>query len=187
MNPDFASLPPAVWLRGKMIGLRAVIRADAGDVDLWYEGSPPLTPDEAEARLVSGERIPWGNNPIIRLMIVSLEGSEALGGVVVTRSQSRTSDIVLTVGRRAANREEIEREALGLIVPWLLNEVGLMTVKMRIPADESSILAAATLTGMREAVRLREYVVRDVGRADLLIVERVNRQWGRPWKAEDDA
>lgn len=187
MNPDFDSLPPAVWLRRTMIGLRAVVRTDAGDVDAWYEGSPPLTPDEAEALLVAGDRIPWGNNPVIRLMIVSLEEGEVLGSVVISRFQSRTSQIVLTIGQRAVNRPEIEREALALVVPWLLDEVGLMTVKMRLPADETSLIAAALHAGMREAVRLREYVARDDGRVDVLMFERVNRQWGQPWKVVDNA
>lgn len=179
---DFAELPPAVWLRGDVAGLRAVVRGDAGEVDAWYEGSLALTPDQAEELLVASERIPWGNNPTIRLMIVSLPDEHVVGGLMVYRSQGRTSRLELMIGRPVANLAAMEREVLGLVVPWLLNEVGLMRVKIRIPADASSLIDAANRAGMRQAVKLREFVWRDQGRVDLLIFEKVNPGWGRPWK-----
>lgn len=179
---DFVSLPPAVWLRGDLIGLRAPVRSDAGEVDAWYAGDPPLTPDAAEALLVAGERIPWGNNPVVRLMIVGLVEGSVLGSVVVYRSQSRTSRVELVLGSRIEDRGEIQHEVLELVVPWLLGELGLMTVKIRIPADDTSLIAAAGQAGMRQAVRLREAIARPTGRVDLLMFERVNPQWGRSWK-----
>jgi RimJ/RimL family protein N-acetyltransferase len=161
---DFVSLPPAIWLRGQVIGLRAPVRGDAGEVDTWYAGDPPLTPDEAEALLVAGERVPWGNNPVIRLMVVSLVEGTVVGGVVITRSQNRTSRIEITLGARVDEREEIQLEVLGLIVPWLLDELGLMTVKIQMPADDVALIAAAEHAGMRQAVRLREAIARPQGR-----------------------
>jgi len=179
---DFAMLPPAVWLRGDLVGLRAAVRSDAGEADAWYEGGPPLTPDQAEGLLIASERIPWGNNPNLRLMIVSLPDGGVVGGLMVYRSQGRTSRLELTMGRPVANLAAMEREVLGSVVPWLLDEVGLMTVKIRIPADALSLIDAAKQAGMRQAVRLREFVARGQERVDLLMFEKVNPDWGRPWK-----
>jgi RimJ/RimL family protein N-acetyltransferase len=67
-------------------------------------------------------------------------------------------------------------------VPWLLDELALMTVKIRIPADDVALIAAAERAGMRQAVRLREAIARPQGRVDLLMFERVNAQWGRRLK-----
>lgn len=183
---EFASLPPAVWLRGDLVGLRAAVRSDAGEADAWYGGERPLTPDAAEALLVLGERVPWGNNPVLRLMIVALVEGTVLGAVVIYRTQDRTSRVELTIGANVDIRAEIEREVLGLVVPWLLGEVGLMTVKMRIAADDLSLISAAEQAGMRQAVRLRESILRPTGRVDLLMFERVNQEWGRSWKEAGD-
>ncbi len=187
MVEDGSGLPPAIYLRGKLVGLRAPLRADAGDASVWYEGDPPLLPEAAESLLAAGERIPWGNNPTIRLMIVALASGEIVGGLIVHRSASRTSQLALTVGERVPQRAQVQAEVLRLAVPWLLNEVGLMTVTIRIPADETSMLTAAEGAGMHTAVRLREYVVRPGGRVNLLTMERVNEDWGRRWRRHDHA
>lgn len=187
MIEDGSGLPPAIYLRGELVGLRAPLRADAGDASVWYEGDPPLLPEAAESLLVAGERIPWGNNPTIRLMIVALDSGEIMGGLLVHRSANRTSQLTLTVGERVPQRAQVQAEVLRMVVPWLLNEVGLMTVSIRIPADETSMLNAAEGAGMRTAVRLREYVVRPGGRVDLLTMECVNAEWGRRWRSHDHA
>lgn len=185
MTPDFAILRPAIYLRGELAGLRAPLRADAGTADVWYEGPVPLLPEAAESMLVASERVPWGNNPVIRLMIVALDSSETLGSVLIHRSADRTSRLTLTVGERVPMRAQVEGEALGLVVSWLLNEIGVMTVTIRVPADEMSMLAAAEAAGMRTAVRLREHVARPGGRVDVLTMERVNEGWGRRWRSGD--
>ena len=179
MDCIFPPLPTAVWLRGRTVGLRAPVRADAGEVNVWYGGDPPLTPDEAETLLATEERVPWGHNPVMRLMIVTLSDGNVLGSVVVHRSQRRTSRLELAVGTRRCHREDVQREVLCIVIPWLLSEVALMTVTIRIASDDEPLIEAALQAGMKEAVRLREAVARPDGRVDLLIVERVNEQWGR--------
>lgn len=175
----FVSLPTAVWLRGHIVGLRAPVQSDAGEVNVWYDGDPPLTPEEAEALLVSGERVPWGNNPVMRLIVVSLSDGIVLGSVMIYRFQSRTSRLELTLNARRIDRDGVQREVLSMVVPWLVDEIGLMTVTMRIADDDGPMIAAALQAGMRQAVQLREAVARPSGRVNLLIFERVNVQWGR--------
>ena len=187
MTPDDALLPPAIYLRGDIIGLRAPVRADAGYVDIWKEDDTPLLPEAAESLLIAGERVPWGNNPVIRLMIVGLDSGETLGSLVVHRSGNRTSRLTLTVGADVQRRAQIERDALGLAVPWLLNEIGLMTVTIQVPADETTRVSAAEAAGMSIAVRLREYIARPDGRTDLLTLERINEEWGQRWRRGDHA
>lgn len=169
----------APWLTGSRVGLRAPVLEDAAAIAAWCDDTPLPLPGAAEEMLAREERVPWGKNPAARLMIVSLQDHSVQGSVVIERTQGRTSRISLVVGGRGIDRPAVQHEVLGIVVPWLLGEMGLMTVTMRIPADDTALLAAADAAGLREAVRLREFVRRESGRVDMLIVERVNEAWGR--------
>lgn len=181
MMTDFAGLPVAVWLTGRVVGLRAPVRADAGEVNAWYDGMPPITPDDAEQMLVSEERVPWGNNPVLRLMILRLGTDHVIGSVVLRRRQGRTSrlEIVLN-GIHDEECAPVEHDVLCVVVPWIVGELGMMTVTMRVAADDRTVIEAAESAGMREVVRFREAIVRPEGRVDMLILERFARAWGRP-------
>lgn len=168
----------APWLTGPRIGLRAPVREDAGDVAAWCGDTPLPLPDAAEEMLVREERVPWGKNPAARLMIVAVGDGSVVGSIIIERTMNRTSQVSLFIGGRNVDTASIQRDVVGLVVPWLLGEIGLMTVKMRIPADETSLIEAVEAAGLREAVRLREFLRRDTGRVDMLIFERVNDGWG---------
>ena len=59
-------------------------------------------------------------------------------------------------------------DILTLVVPWLLEEIGLMTVVLETPADDDAMISAAEAGGMSIAVRRREHVVRPGGRVVVL-------------------
>ncbi|HVL24194.1 MAG TPA: GNAT family protein [Thermomicrobiales bacterium] len=182
MDIDTSPLPIAIYLRNERIGLRAPEREDAAQVAAWHEGAFPLTPEAAGALLVAQETIPWGNNPAIRLIAVELATGAVAGGAVLERTDNRVGKLRLTAGgaeRPAAERQGIRAEMLRILLPWAMDEIDLMVVSVDIPADETVLIEAATEAGMRQAVRLREYVARPAGRVDLLMFERVNPAWGR--------
>lgn len=185
MDPQFASLPVAIYLRGASFGLRAPVRADADVAAAWCEVEPLPSPEAAEVLLVYGERVPWGKNPVTRLMIVEFARDEVVGAVVISRRSTGTCTLAMTVGGRGLARAAVEREVLGLIVPWLLDEIGVRTVSMEVPSDDAERIAALESAGMRLAVRLREQWRRGDGRVDLLIHERVNPHWGKRMEAGD--
>lgn len=187
IQPPLIDEPTALYLRGTTVGLRAPLRDDAGFVNAWHEGPRSLTPDEAEALLHKEERVPWGYNPTLRLMIVEHETRDVVGSVVVERSAQRTCKLTVTVDVRHPRQAGIQHEAVTLIVPYLIDEISLMVVTMTLPADADALIRAAKDAGLKEVVRLREFIRRDNCRIDLLTLERVNWNWGRPPGAEDHA
>lgn len=170
----------ATWLRDGAIGLRAPSLDDADHVAAWYEGAFPIAPDTAGELLREQETIPWGANPTIRLMIVDLQTQDVVGGALVEHADRRVSEIRITVGGPAPSpeRQRISAVVLRLLVPWVMDELDMMTTRIDVPADETILIAAALGLGMREAVRLREHIARPSGRVDLLMLELVNPAWG---------
>lgn len=171
--------PTAIYLRGKSAGLRAPLRDDAGSVNAWHEGPQSLSPDEAEALLQKEERMPWGTNPTIRLMIIDTASGDVVGSIVAARSAQRMCKLTVTVDARHPEKDLIEHEVIRLVVPWLLDELGLMVVTMTFPEDATALVSAATAVGLSEVVRLREFVRQGDHQIDLLTYERVNWEWGR--------
>lgn len=175
MTPN---LEPARWLATDRVGLRAPELPDTDHADAWYIGERDPDPGSLERELRRRESIPWGGNPVITLVAVDLRDKRIAGGVVATRSANRMADVRVHVPNADPDRDLLLRDILGLAVPWLLHEVGLLTVVLGTPADDTGLVDAALAAGMVEAVRRREHVVRPGGRVDLLQLERVNWKWG---------
>lgn len=172
----------ASYLQDGRYGLRAAVPEDAERAVAWHEGSFPITPDAARDLLAGHETIAWGINPTIRLMVVDLATGDVVGGAVVERDDNRVGKLRITAGgamREPGDAQDLRASVLRLLVPWVMDELDLMTVVIDVPADEALLIDAATELGMAEAVRLREHVLRSFGRVDLLMLERVNRNWGR--------
>lgn len=171
-------LHPAPWLSNERIGLRAPLLGDVPVADRWDVDASGRDLDAAERELRRRESIPWGGNPVLELVVVDRSSGEIVGGVRVTRVANRTSRVEVRVPE-GAGRAGILADVLGLVLPWLLGELGLMTVVLETPEDDKALVVAAKEAGMTEAVRRREHVRRAEGRVDLLQLERVNREWGR--------
>lgn len=172
-------LEPAPWLSDGQVGLRAPLVDDVRHAERWYIGG-----DEADLRAVRRalqrrESIPWGRNPVITLVIIDLRSGQIAGGVMATRSPTGPCSLEVKVLEDGPERADVLRGVLALVVPWLVDEVGVRTVVIDSAADDAALLGAATDAGMVEAVRRREHVVRPHGRVDLLQLERVNEEWGR--------
>jgi RimJ/RimL family protein N-acetyltransferase len=168
----------AAYLSDGVIGLRTPVVDDAVFAHRWYDGPAEHGRDEVEAELRRQESIPWGGNPVLRLIAVDLSAGESVAGVTVTRSSNRTSRLLVRCPEGSGRAGLLER-ILAMVVEWLIQEVGLMTVVMQADADDTALIKAAESAGMRTAVRRREHLRRDGHRVDLLDLERVNLEWGR--------
>lgn len=164
---------------GERVGLRAPLLDDVEHADRWYIGEDAGDEGAVRRALQKRESIPWGGNPVITLVMIDLITGEIAGGVMVTRSANRTCRLDVLVPGDARDRAGTLRESLLLVVPWLLDEVGLMTVVIDTPADDDALIGAAKAAGLVEAVRRRSHVLRPRARVDLLQLERVNKEWGR--------
>jgi len=105
-----------------------------------------------------------------------------VGVVLAERQNYRVGKIVIGAGRPDPVSEAAQRvraAVLRMVVPWMMGELNLMTAVIDVPADETVVIEAARELGLVEVVRLREHIARPSGRVDLLMLERVNRRWGR--------
>lgn len=174
--------PVAVYLNDGRYGLRAPAPEDAAHAGAWYEGAFPISTEVAEKLLAESETIPWGNNPTIRLVVVDLETDAVAGGALVERQDNRMGKLVVTAGgpeRAGEGAQRLRAAVLRMLVPWVMGELGLMTAVIDVPVDETIVIDAARDLGMVEVARLREHIARPSKRIDLLMLERVDREWGR--------
>lgn len=182
MTSETPAWPAAIYLRDDRYGLRAPVPEDAEAAVAWYEGAFPISAETAARLLTEQETIPWGVNPTIRLLVVELATGNVVGGTLVERQDSRVGKLQVTAGgpdRSSEAAQRLRAAVLRLLVPWVMGELNMMTAVIDVPADEAIVIDAATRLGMVEVVRLREYIARPSRRVDLLMLERVNREWGR--------
>jgi RimJ/RimL family protein N-acetyltransferase len=160
----------AVWLRGERIGFRAPVLADAAFAIQWAGGPFPLTADRAEELLRRSETDAWGGGPMNRLMTMDLTTNEIVGSVVIERKGSRNTELTFhwAPSLAPADRDVFVSEAMALLVPWLFGELQALTLRVEIPDDDEVMKGAASAAGLRETVRLPEFVARPGGRVDLL-------------------
>jgi RimJ/RimL family protein N-acetyltransferase len=169
---------PAPYLSNDRLGLRGPLIEDAAQAQRWFQsGGGDVEETIRELRRL--ESIPWGGNPVILLVAMDLPSGEIAGGVRIVRSANRTGTLALTVPDMHPRRGDIVADILGLVVPWLVGEIGLMSVVLDAPSDDTGMIRAAEDAGMVEAVRRREHLARPAGRVDLLQFQRVNAEWGR--------
>ncbi len=182
-------MEPVHYLSGERIGFRAPVLADAAAAVRWLPGPFPHYTVQTEQLLREGETAPWGNAAIVRLVAVERESGDIVGGAEIERQENRTAWIRLTFAPVYAKpeRESLHAEALGILVPWLRDELELMRITTAVGDDEPAIKAAAEALGMTETVRLRAHLARPDGRVDLLWYQALNPRRLRPSQDGGDA
>lgn len=68
-------------------------------------------------------------------------------------------------------------EAIGLVIPWLGNEQHRPILEFKVPANESTSIAALEAAGGRECARYREQLQTWGGRQDAVVFEYFNPLW----------
>lgn len=172
-------LEPAAWLSDDRVGMRAPLLEDAAHAATWFIGEDLTDLGAVRRALRKRESIPWGRNPVITLVVTMLATGRIAGGVMATRSSSGTCALEVRVPASDPARADTLHRVLALVVPWLVDEVGVRSLVLDTPADDEAMLAAARDAGMVVAVRRRQHLLRPQGRVDQLQLERVNGEWGR--------
>jgi hypothetical protein len=163
--------PP--YLTGATIFLRALVATDSEWSSAWHDSSLPITPARAEALMKDALTDPWRPSTI-RLAIVQSASETVFGGVEIATNGYRTAWVTLHVARSLPDAGAVRAEAIGLLIPWLRDELEMMTVTVEVAADDTLTIAAANELGMVEGARLRAFVARPGGRVDLLYVQALN-------------
>lgn len=162
------------FLVGPEIFLRAIEKADAEVGMSWRDTVVPRSPATVE-RWISEEMVK--DRDTQWLAIVRKTDDRVVGSV---RTFTRYGPVILDLfvdPLFGDHRDRWKREALGLVVPWLIDERHIRTVRLSIDADDDALIAAARELSMRQVARFREQVDRDGARVDRLVVERHNAHW----------
>ena len=166
------------FLVGPTLYLRGIEREDAKTGAAWYPSPFPLPSEVLEERLK--KKVPESARKCeYRLIACRRADDRPVGSawyrVYGWRSAETTvrADPVLGAEARAA----IKAEIVGLLVPYLVMERDLMAVWLDTEAGEPTVDKTAAEVGMRKAYRLREALLRDGARRDLMCYEALHPAW----------
>lgn len=162
------------FLVGDELYLRPVEKEDAGCAASWRDVPFPLSRARVETwiaeEMVTDRDTQW-------LAMVRRDDDRVVGSM---RTFTRYGPVILDLfvdplfGERG-NRWK--REALGLVVPWLVDERHIRKRRLSIDADDGALVATARELSMRQVARFREQLDRDGARVDRLVFERHNAHW----------
>ena len=167
----------ASYLTGERVYLRALIADDKGTVATWFAAPFPSNATQGERWLKEIYANGVSANTPQYLAIVRVEDDAPIGGVSLTVRGSRRGFLRFAMAPWLAESDVLRAEALRLIVPWVRDDLELMSFEMAIAADEAATRTVAEELGLREAARLREFVARPGGRTDRLLYQVLNAPW----------
>lgn len=167
----------ARYLTGERVYLRALVAEDQESVATWFAGPFPSNATQGERWLKEVHAdAGWGNKPRY-LAIVRVEDDAPSGGISLTVRGDRRGLLHFAMAPWLAEADALRAEALRLLVPWVRDDLELMTLDLYIAADEAVTKAVAEELGLRESARLREFVARPGGRVDRILYQVLNAPW----------
>jgi RimJ/RimL family protein N-acetyltransferase len=166
-----------VYLRGRGVYLRAMVKDDKERGTAWYDGRLPVNAARAEKVLEEEHKHTW-DRMRRRLAIVRTEDDDVVGSaLVLSWNRLRTCRLDIRMAPWLQDADALRAEALGLLVHWLRDEMELMVVTVEVAADEPATIAAAEALGMAQTARHREWYGRPDGRVDCLLYQALNPRW----------
>jgi len=172
-------LTKQTFLVGPSIYLRPLEMGDAATTPFWSDCPFPISADIMEERLKEG--VPSDSaNGTRRLIAARRSDDQPIGSLETSTEDGRTVDVTFSVPDvfGPARRSEVTAEMIRLVVPWLLNELEQMSVRIQIPLSDSVAGEAARAAGMHKAYQLREaYAVRHGERDDLVCFQALHPTW----------
>ncbi|CAN5184562.1 hypothetical protein BH23CHL1_BH23CHL1_16280 [soil metagenome] len=163
----------AIFLTGERVYLRGMVEDDKSSAIAWHDTVFPVNAAFAEEQLKEQHKEMW-DVPNRQLAIVQVEDDVVVGGAGIDFGGDRRAEIRIHIAPWLANSDDIQAEALRLLVPWLLDEHNMRRVDVRLAADQSVTAAAVHELGMFEGVRLREFFRKPGGRVDGVIYQILN-------------
>lgn len=167
----------AVYLTGEGVYLRAMIADDKATVATWFAGPFPSNATQGERWLNEAHTDVWVSNKPRYLVIVRVADDVPIGGVSLMVRDNRRGQLHFAMAPWLVEADALQAEALRLIVPWVRDDLELMTLGLYLAADEPVTQAMAEGLGLRESARLREFVACPGGRVDRLFCQMLNAPW----------
>lgn len=162
------------FLVGDEIYVRAIETADAGVGMSWRDTVFPLSPATVE-RWVTGDMVKGRDT---QWLAIIRRADDRVVGSVCTFNPYGPVILDLFVDPLFGDRgDRWKREALVLVVPWLVDERHIRKLRLSIQADDAALIEEARNLGMRQVARFREQVDREGARIDRLVFEHHNAQW----------
>jgi RimJ/RimL family protein N-acetyltransferase len=165
----------AIYLTGECVYLRALTNADNEIATAWFDSPFPIDATRAGTWLKETQRDPNASRRL-DLVIARLADDGAVGGATL-RTDFRIGTLQFHMAPALADADALRAEALRLLIPWLRDDLELMTVIARIAADEPATIAAAEALGMTPNARFREHVARPGHRVDMLMYQALFAPW----------
>jgi RimJ/RimL family protein N-acetyltransferase len=171
--------PP--FLTGERIYLRAMMMEDKDHATAWFNSPFPVNAVRAETFLKEEIKETWGARRRY-FAIVRLEDDRIIGGLKFKSWDFRAADITITMAPHLspAEADGYKAETLRLFLPHMRDEHEFMAQTVEIAEDETACIAAADEMGLFYGARLRRYLARPDGRADLLVYQALNPKWEAP-------
>lgn len=167
----------AVYLTGERVYLRAMIADDKGMAATWFAGPFPSNAAQGERWLKEAHIDAWGANKPRYLTIVRVEDDAPIGGVSLVVRENRRGQLRFAMAPWLDDADAPRADALRLLVPWVRDDLELMTLDLYLAADEAVTRAVAEELGLRESARLREFIARPGNRVDRLLYQALNAPW----------
>ncbi len=163
-----------VFLTGEVVYLRPMVPEDKDVAVAWYDSPVPVNSVLGEKTLTELHTAMW--NPSTRqYAIVRQEDDRVIGGAAIDFAHGdRKATISLHMAPLLERADELQAEALRILLPWLIEEHNMRRVDLNVGANDAATIAAAEELGMFAGVRLREYWQRPGGRVDMLIYQILN-------------
>lgn len=161
------------YLKGERLYLRAPVKADAEASGAWYPSVFPVGTGRAETYLKDHLKAAWWPDREFHLVIERVEEDQIVGGVIVENPLGPSAVVTVRTAPFLSfdEADEVQADTLRLLVSWLLTEAEALTVTVGVGADQPQTLAAAHDLGMESQIRLREFLARPGGRADLIQIQ----------------
>jgi RimJ/RimL family protein N-acetyltransferase len=163
----------AVFLSGERVYIRAYVEQDK-EVTAAWAGTPfPVGAPRGEKLLKDWHTEWWPRAR--RYALCETATDEVVGGVTVG-IRHLVGEFVVKIAAWRDDADELQAEAFKLIVPWLSEEWGLVSVTAHLADDEPASEAAAVDLGMSHQATFREALVRPGGaRVDHLMFQKLGR------------
>lgn len=166
----------AVFLSGDEVYIRAYVDADKAIAAAWAGTPFPVGSPRGEKLLKDWHSEWWPRTRRYALCRTSTD--EVVGGVTVGIRNLVGEFVVKTAGW-LDDGDDLRAAAFKLVVPWLSEEWGLISVTAYVADDEPACKTAVEELGMTHQATLREHAVRPGGeRVDTLMFQKLGRVEG---------
>ncbi len=163
----------AIFLSSDQVYIRAYLEQDKESAFAWAGTPFPVGSPRGE-KLLKDWHTDWSPRPR-RYALCRTSSDEVVGGVTIG-IRNLIGEFVVKTAPWLDDGNELRAAAFQLIVPWLSEEWGLVSVTGYVASDDSPTKAVAEDLGMSHQVTLRECFVRPGGkRVDNLLFQKLGR------------